>query len=103
MSKPVPPRIASAATIQGKTTLLPRIKKRGSTPWISSTFYIPRQTYERLRANASEQKTSIQQLLEVALDEWLAKTGEPPFYPDDFPRAIPKKTKEEPELTSSPP
>ena len=95
MSKPVPPRIASATAIQEKTTLKPAIKKSGSTPWVSSTFYIPRPTYERLRANAAEQKTAIQQLLQVALDEWLSRNGEPSFYPDDFPREIPKKAKDE--------
>jgi hypothetical protein len=47
----------------------------------AATFYIPRPTLKRLREIALDRSTSLQQLLVEAVDQWLKKQGEGPFYP----------------------
>ena len=49
---------------------------------VAATFYIPRPTHKRLKEMALARSTSLQQLLEEAVDEWLGRSGEPPFHPE---------------------
>lgn len=49
---------------------------------VSATFFIPRPTHRRLKAIAFARPTTVQQLLEEAVDEWLGRSGEPSFHPE---------------------
>jgi hypothetical protein len=63
------PRATKAASVKGK----PERDK------VSSTFYIPRATHKWLKQTAMDRNTSLQQLLEEAVDEWLARNNGPAF------------------------
>ena len=74
----------SAETISGasgidRAPLTAQIRGEPSKAKYSMTFFMPRPTARRMKAIALERNTSLQQLVAEAVDEWLAKRGEPPF------------------------
>lgn len=76
----------SAETMTGaadtdRPTLAAGVRGNPEKKKASMTFFIPRPTHERMRAIALSRNTSLQQLVAEAVDEWLAKNGEPPFQP----------------------
>ena len=76
----------SAETMSGaadtdRPTLAAKTRGKPEKRNASMTFFIPRPTHERMRAIALGRNTSLQQLVAEAVDEWLAKRGEPPFEP----------------------
>jgi hypothetical protein len=72
LSSVAAPRSTKVATTRGR----PEKDK------VAATFYIPRPTHKRLKSMALERSTSLQQLLEEAVDEWLQRQSEPPFHPE---------------------
>jgi hypothetical protein len=72
LGKVAAPRATKVASTQGQ----PERDK------VAATFYIPRPTHRRLKEMALARSTSLQQLLEEAVDEWLGRSGEPPFHPE---------------------
>jgi hypothetical protein len=93
MKKPAPMMVSipSASEMQAKSTVKAKKKGNLNKPWVSATFYIPRPTHKRLRDHASTYDTTIQQILEEALDMWLALNNEPPFYPEGWQDTVGKK------------
>jgi hypothetical protein len=83
--------VPSAEEIQAQGTI--KAKQKGNTkrPWVSATFYIPRPTHRRLKEYANAYDTSLQQILEEAVDMWLASKNEPAFYPEGWSDDIGKK------------
>jgi hypothetical protein len=78
---------AKAAEALGKitpTTRQARMRGRPDLPFVRGTVFIPRATYNRMKALASVRQTTFQGLCEEALDAWLAQQGEPPFFPADW-------------------
>lgn len=83
MSKP---RGLSAETLGNasaaeRTPLQAQPRGEPSKGKYSMTFFLPRPTAMRMKAIALDRNTSLQQLVAEAVDEWLAKRGEPPFQP----------------------
>ena len=68
--------------------------KRGQPEraFASATFFIPRPTHKRLKDYATEHSTTLQQILEEAVNEWLLSKNEPPFYPEGWPKKGKKDT-----------
>ncbi len=84
--------IPSASEMQAQSsTVTAKTKGNVKKPWVSATFYIPRPTHKRLRDYDNANDTSLQQILEEAMDMWLAAKAEPRFYPSDWSDTIGKK------------
>jgi hypothetical protein len=65
-----------------RATKVAETRGRPDKDKVAATFYVPRPTHKRLKEMALARSTSLQQLLEEAVDEWLQRAGEPPFHPD---------------------
>jgi hypothetical protein len=76
--------------------------KRGNLNkmYVSATFYIPRPTHKRLKEIISRDDTSLQQILEEAMDMWLMQNGEASFNPDGW-EAIGRKSTRSHLITAS--
>ncbi|MGA7323837.1 MAG: ribbon-helix-helix domain-containing protein [Rhodomicrobium sp.] len=46
---------------------------------VGMTFYIPKATHRRMKQMAMDRETSLQKLVEEAVDMWLAANSELPF------------------------
>jgi hypothetical protein len=58
---------------------LKAIKRTAEKDVIGMTFYIPKPTHRRMKQIAIERETSLQKLVEEAVDMWLAANSEAPF------------------------
>jgi len=65
-----------------RATKVAETRGRPDKDKVAATFYIPRPTHKRLKEMALARSTSLQQLLEEAVDQWLQRAGEPPFHPE---------------------
>ncbi|MGA7329356.1 MAG: ribbon-helix-helix domain-containing protein [Rhodomicrobium sp.] len=75
--------VAAALSGMGaaKETLRAPTRGRPDRPYVSQTFFVPRETHGRLKELAAKRNISVQMLLAEAVDAWLAEQGEPPFFP----------------------
>lgn len=48
-------------------------------PIVTSSFYIPRPAYRRLKEIAAKEDITLQDIFTEAVDAWLAKRGEAPI------------------------
>ena len=62
---------------------------------VSATFYVPRPTHKRLKEIIARDDTSLQQILEEALDMWLMRNGEQPFNPEGWEEIGRKSTRQD--------
>jgi len=71
--------------------------KRGNLNkmYVSATFYIPRPTHKRLKELITRDDTSLQQILEEAMDLWLMRNGEQSFNPEGWEEIGKKSTRQD--------
>jgi predicted HicB family RNase H-like nuclease len=72
------PVISESLAAEAKAPL--KVEERPTV--VGMTFYIPKPTHRRMKQIALDRETSLQKLVEEALDMWLAAQGEAPFRPE---------------------
>lgn len=75
---------AALAAPQQQTTERPRgavLRGKPDNPFVKSTVYVPRVTYEWLKEEAGRLNTTYQVIAEQALALWLKERCGPPFLP----------------------
>lgn len=55
------------------------VRKTAGKDRVGMTFYMSPATHKRMKDIASERQTALQQLVAEAVDEWLARQGEPAY------------------------
>jgi hypothetical protein len=83
--KPVISESLAASLSDAAETKAPlKAKKRtGDKAVVGMTFYIPKATHKRMKQISFERETSLQKLVEEAVDMWLAANSELPFRQED--------------------
>jgi hypothetical protein len=76
----IPTELERALSPEGvqRKTLVAKQRVKGKDK-VGMTFFMSPATHARMREIAFARQTSLQQIVAQAVDEWLAKEGEPPF------------------------
>jgi hypothetical protein len=57
----------------------PEATEKSKKPIVTSSFYIPRPAYRRLKEIAAKEDITLQDIYSEAIDAWLEKRGEAPL------------------------